>query len=89
MDPMFVVTVTTTLLFVLAKFIEYKYFQGEEKKPLKDTVRDTLIVMICSLASSYVFFQFNDSIHDFFDVVTESKVASGAATQVFTDKPNF
>jgi|TARA_Y100000389_G_C17466498_1_gene526161 hypothetical protein len=89
MEPMFVVAVTTTLLFVLAKFIEYKYFQGEEKKPLKDTVRDTLIVMACALASSYVFFQFQGSINDFFDVVTESKVASGAATQVFTDKPNF
>jgi hypothetical protein len=89
MDPMFVVTVATTLLFVLAKFIEYKYFQVEDNKPLKDTVRDILIVMVCSLASSYLFFQFQGSIHDFFDIVTESKVVNDAATQVFTDKPNF
>lgn len=86
---MFVVTVVTTLLFVLAKFVEYKYFQNEDKKPLKDTVRDTLIVMVCSLASSSLFFQFQGSIHDFFNIVTESKVINDAATQVFTDKPNF
>lgn len=89
MDPMFVITVTITLLFVLAKFIEYKYFQSDEKKPLKDTVRDIIIVTICSLAGSYLFFQFQGSIHDFFDVVTESKSVTSAATQVFTDKPNF
>ena len=89
MEPMFFVAFTVTMLFILAKFVEYKYFLTEEKKPLKETVRDTLIVLVCALGGSYSYFNFQDSIRDFFDVVTEAKVLTNASTQVFTDKPNF
>jgi hypothetical protein len=89
MDPMFFVAFTITILFVLAKFAEYKYVQPDDKKPLKETVRDIIIVLVCALGGSYGYFHFQDSIRDFFNVVTESKVLTNAATQVFTDKPNF
>jgi len=89
MESIFLVTFITTLLFILAKFIEFKYFHGDETKPLKETVRDTLLVLVCALGGSYGYFQFQDSIGDFFNVVTEAKVLNNASTQVFTDKPNF
>ena len=90
MDPMFIVAFFVTLLFALVKFGEYKFLQKEqEKTPLKDIVRDLLIVLVSSLAGSYIYFNFQDSINEFFNVVTDSKVLNTAATQVFTDKPTF
>ena len=90
MDPMFIVAFFITLLFALVKFGEYKFLQKEqEKTPLKDIVRDLLIVLVSSLAGSYIYFNFQDSINEFFNVVTDSKVLNTAATQVFTDKPTF
>jgi len=90
MDPMFIVAFFITLLFALVKFGEYKFLQKEkEKTPLKDIVRDLLIVLVSSLAGSYIYFNFQDSINEFFNVVTDSKVLNNAATQVFTDKPAF
>ena len=90
MDPMFIVAFFITLLFALVKFGEYKFLQKEEEKtPLKDIVRDLLIVLISSLAGSYIYFNFQNSINEFFNVVTDSKVLNTAATQVFTDKPTF
>jgi flagellar biosynthesis regulator FlbT len=90
MDPMFIVAFFITLLFALVKFGEYKFLQKEqEKTPLKDIVRDLLIVLVSSLAGSYIYFNFQDSINEFFNVVTDSKVLNNAATQVFTDKPTF
>jgi len=90
MDPMFIVAFFITLLFALVKFGEYKFLQKEqEKTPLKDIVRDLLIVLVSSLAGSYIYFSFQDSINEFFNVVTDSKVLNNAATQVFTDKPTF
>ena len=87
---MFIVAFFITLLFALVKFGEYKFLQKEEEKtPLKDIVRDLLIVLVSSLAGSYIYFNFQDSINEFFNVVTDSKVLNNAATQVFTDKPTF
>lgn len=87
---MFIVAFFITLLFALVKFGEYKFLQKEqEKTPLKDIVRDLLIVLVSSLAGSYIYFNFQDSINEFFNVVTDSKVLNNAATQVFTDKPTF
>lgn len=87
---MFIVAFFITLLFALVKFGEYKFLQKEEEKtPLKDIVRDLLIVLVSSLAGSYIYFNFQNSINEFFNVVTDSKVLNNAATQVFTDKPTF
>ena len=51
MEEVFVVATIITLSFCLSKFIETKYFT-EETKPLKDTVRDCLLVMMCSKSNT-------------------------------------
>ena len=61
----------------------------DEVKPLKDVVRDCLLVLMCSIAGSYFYFHFQTTIRDFFNVVTETKVLNHASTQVFTDSPSF
>lgn len=88
MEEVFVIATIITLTFCLSKFIEVKYF-SEETKALKDIVRDCLLVLICALAGAYVYFYFQTSIRDFFNVVTETKVLNNANTEVFTDNPTF
>jgi hypothetical protein len=88
MEEVFVVATIITLSFCLSKFIETKYFT-EETKPLKDTVRDCLLVMMCSISGSYLYFHLQSTIRDFFNIVTETKVLNNASTQVFTDTPAF
>jgi|TARA_B100000900_G_scaffold323714_1_gene283288 flagellar biosynthesis regulator FlbT len=90
MDPMFLVAILVTIVYALVKFGEYKFLQkDDEKTPLKDIFRELIIVSLCSLGASYIYFHFQGSINEFFNVVTDAKVLNQANTQVFTDKPNF
>ena len=88
MDDMFIVAIFITVAFCLAKFIEVKYFH-DEMKPLKDVFRDCVLVLMSSLGGSFLYFNFQTYIRDFFNVVTETKVLNNATTEVFTDTPSF
>ena len=88
MEQVFVVATIITVLFCLSKFIELRYL-SDERKPLKDVVRDSIVVMVCAITGSYFYFQFSGYIADFFNIVTETRVLNPATTQVFTDVPNF
>jgi len=88
MEKLFGISILITILFCLVKFIEMKYIQ-KEWKPLKLLVRDAFLVFICSIISLFVYFQLNGTIHDFFNVVTETKVLNPSTTQVFTGEPEF
>jgi len=88
MEKEFILAAFVTLMFSILKFVEMKYVD-KEIKPMKIFVRDSIIVFICTLLSSYLFFSFDGYITDFFNVVTDSKVINPANTQVFTDVPGF
>ena len=90
MDQVFIVAIMITLLFCLSKVVEIKFLSGEDEvKPLKEIVRDAILVLVCSITGAYVYFYFNTYITDFVNVVTETKVLNTATTQVFTDGPGF
>jgi hypothetical protein len=65
-----------------------KYLE-DELKPLKYFVRDAVIVFACSFAVSYGCFSFDNSITDFFNVITNNKTIYTAATEIFSDPPGF
>jgi len=88
MEQVFIVTILITLLFCLTRFVERRYL-NDDAKPLKETVRDALVVMVCSITGAFLYFQFSGIISDFFNVVTETKVLNPSTTQVFTDSPAF
>ena len=88
MERELILSTLVTILFSVLKFFEMKYID-KETKPMKLFVRDSIIVFICTLLSSYVFFSYDAYITDFFNVVTDSKVINPANTQVFTDVPGF
>lgn len=86
----------TTLLFCISKFAEMKYID-KEVKPIKTIFRDALIVFISSLSATYIFFNFSDSIQDFINIITDSKIVHSSIggkgiispTEIFTDTPSF
>ena len=88
MRELFILASIITALFCVSKFVEMKYL-NEESKPLKEVVRDALVVFVACLSGGFIYFNCHTSIVDFFNVVTETKVLNTATTQVFTEKPEF
>jgi len=88
MEKVFLLSILITFLFCVAKFIEMKYLE-KDMKPLKFMVRDGMIVMMCSIFVGYFTFHMDNTITDFFNIITETKTLNAAATQVFTGEPGF
>ena len=88
MENIFIIAFLVTILFSAFKFFESKYLEKEEK-PLKVIVRDAIIVFVCSVVSSFIFFNCQEYINEFFNVVTETKVLNANNTQIFTGAPEF
>lgn len=88
MEKIFIISFIITGLFCLVKFIDMK-FVDKQMKPLKYVIRDAIIVLASSVVSVYFVFYANNSISEFFNVVTNTKTINPANTQVFTDAPGF
>jgi hypothetical protein len=84
------ISLIITVLFCFMKFVEMKFID-KEMKPLKFVIRDSAVVFLCSVAGVFGVLNMKTTISDFFNVVTESKVADVASsnTQIFTDAPGF
>jgi len=77
MDNIFVIAGIISVVFLIAKFIEMRFID-KENKPLKLLIRDALLVYF-----SVVFGYF---------IIEQLKPISGGSTgapQVFTDNPDF
>lgn len=88
MEEVFVVASIITICYSVSKYMEWKYM-SDEVTPLKNVVRDSFLVLMSSLSGAYLYFHFQTTIREFFNVVTETKVLNSQATQVFTDNPSF
>jgi len=85
----FIIPVIITFLFCITKFIEMKFID-KELKPLKFVIRDATIVFVCSLLATFVYLNMNGTIHEFINVVTDTKtVPIGGNTDIFTGDPGF
>lgn len=89
MENMLIVAFFTTALYCLFKFIEYRFIDKKEMKPLKYFVRDTVIVFASSFIAGFVFFNSNTQIREFVNTITDSKVIPDGQAVVFTDAPGF
>ena len=88
MDNTLLLAIVITVLFCASKFLESRYLHLDDK-PIKEIVRDALVVFVCSLSGSFFIFNFKDYIGEFFNTITETKVLTTETTQVFTDAPGF
>lgn len=88
MEKIVIVSLLVTFFYCVFKFVEMKYLDKQDK-PLKHIVRDAIVVLICSIFSTFIFFNLENYISDFFNAVTETKVLNSNNTQIFTDTPGF
>jgi hypothetical protein len=90
MEQVFIIAISTVVVFSIIKMIESRYLdKSDERKPLKEMVRDIVVLFIASFVSSFVYFQFQNNIRDFFNIVTETPTLNAASIQIFTDNPGF
>jgi len=88
MESVFIVAITTVIIFSVLRFLEMKYLD-KEFKPLKMVIREAFVVFIASMAATFGFFYFHSSIREFFNVVTDTTTFNSSNTQIFTDAPGF
>lgn len=78
-------SVAISFLFILVKLFEMKYFE-KHAKPLKDIVRDAIIIFICSFCTIYGFSQIKTPLALFLG--GENSVIS-KPPEIFTGNPEF
>jgi hypothetical protein len=82
MDNIFIIAGVIAFVFLLAKFIEMRFVE-KDNKPLKLLVRDALLVYFSVVIGYYIIEQLNPA--------TVQNVGGGVAntTPVFTNNPEF
>lgn len=75
MDNIFVIAGVVSVVFLIAKFIEMR-FVDKENKPLKLLIRDTILVYFSVFFGNFVLEQLKP-------------IQKGATPLVFTDSPDF
>ncbi len=89
MEYIVTLTMFSVLLYILIKIIEMKFI-SKEMKPIKEVVRDAILVGISVGLSSFsvITLQANKTVGGFLDTLAEKQVLTGVAP-VFTDNPGF
>ena len=77
MDNIFVIAAVVSIIFFVAKFVEMRFIE-KENKPMKLLVRDSLIVYISVVSGYYILEQLKPVMQN-----------GGATPIVFTDNPQF
>lgn len=88
MESIFIYAILVTGIYFVMKVVEMKYLE-QELKPLKDIVRDLSMVLSSSSIAAFCMSYFQKYIHDFFNVMTKTKVLNNDQAQVFTGEPGF
>ena len=78
MDNIFIISAVISIIFLIAKFIEMRFIE-KENKPLKLLIRDTLLVYVSVICGYFVVNQVKPVVQN----------AGGNITPVFTDLPDF
>jgi len=81
MDSVFIIAGIISVTFLLVKFVEMR-FVNKESKPLKDLVRDSLLVYFCVLVGNFILDQLKP-------VLQQVGGDAVITPRVFTDNPGF
>jgi hypothetical protein len=80
MRNIFVIALIISVTFFLAKFIEMRFIE-KESKPLKDLIRDSILVYFSVLLANFIIEQLNPLMNGGSNAVKN--------TPIFTDNPGF
>ncbi len=81
MKDLFFYSLAISVVFFLFKFLEMKFQQEDDKKPLKVVLKETFSVYFASVLGIYMYSQF--------DVSNMSGGSSSKSTMAFIDQPSF
>ena len=79
MDNIFIIAGVISVIFLIAKFIEMRFVE-KENKPLKLLIRDSLLVYFSVVIGYFILEQINPMIQN---------GGGSTITPVFTDNPEF
>ena len=79
MDNIFIIAGVISVIFLISKFIEMRFIE-KENKPLKELIKDTLIVYISVLSGFYLLDQLSPMMES---------VGHDSVPAVFTGNPEF
>ena len=88
MEKALFLSVVVVVIFGVLKFLEMKYLD-EQLKPLRDVVRDLVMVFVSTFVSALAYIQYQNKFDDFLSVITNTNVMKPEQTQVFTGLPDF
>ena len=88
MEKVILFAVVVTVLFGAMKFAEMKFIE-QEMKPLKDIVRDVVMVFGSAIFGGYVFLMNGNYLDEMFSVIMNTKTLNAETTQIFTGTPEF
>ena len=80
MDNIFIIAGIISVIFLIAKFIEMRFVE-KENKPLKLLIRDALLVYFSVVFGYFVIGQINP--------ILKGGSSGSTITPVFTDNPGF
>ena len=80
MKNIFIIAAVISITFLLAKFIEMRFIE-KETKPLKELIRDALLVYFSVIMANFIIEQINPIMNGGSDV--------SKCTPIFTDNPGF
>jgi hypothetical protein len=80
MQEVFIYALAICTVFFLYKFLEMKFVPDDEKKPLKDVVKESLVVYFASVVGIYLYSQFD---------IPSTSTGGSKATMAFVDNPTF
>jgi hypothetical protein len=88
MEKILLLAAAITILFGIMKFVEMKFID-KKLKPLKDVVRDLVMVFFAAFVCSFGIINYGNKIDDFLNVITNKSTVQPETTQVFTGNPDF
>lgn len=85
---MFVIGVVVAIVYFLLKFMEMRFVETDNQKPLKVLLRDSIVVCISAVLAVFILNQFGD-MGGGVGGVGGGGGGSGGAPAVFVDTPGF
>ena len=94
MEKVFVLLILVLVVYLVMRYIEYRFIDSEEERiPLRTIIRDAMMVSAAVVTGGTGFFYFDRYLVGFFNTVmnTDSvnKVVDRENIQIFTDDPGF
>lgn len=94
MEKIFILVFLVLVVYLLARFLEYRFLENEEERPnIKHIVRDAIVVGASTVVGGTLLFYLDGYLIGFFNSVMNSDLASKIVDreniQIFTDDPGF